>query len=323
MQAREKPESYVPSWDGNSRSWRRYVKEISWYIGSTKAEQRRYIASKLISRLTGSARLLAMSWTQQEFEGEHGVLLLLRRFASSPLVRRSLPNAAAIMGEYFNFKRRPGEAIAQFLVRETLGFEEFQEALLQLKAERDGVDPAAREFGLPSLTAEASPQTWSHQRWRDWRSWQPHEHHDDGSQAGAPSSPQREDGYKPVPTEPPPEDPSSPKPPSQKSEPLDGASRGGFDGGVLGPMDTFILDVLRGWRLLVAASLSPEEWRDVLATTGNKLEYLQISDALLTLWDEQLGGNRGGHQTNYGQAFVQQQWHDQDSVARAAMVGSS
>ena len=33
-----------------------------------------------------------------------------------------------------------------FLARETLGFEEFQEARLQLKEERNGVDPAAKSF---------------------------------------------------------------------------------------------------------------------------------------------------------------------------------
>ena len=43
-----------------------------------------------------------------------GVSLLLQRLASSPLVRRSLPNAAAIMSEYFNFRRRPQEHIGTF-----------------------------------------------------------------------------------------------------------------------------------------------------------------------------------------------------------------
>ena len=149
---KERTEGYVPSWDGTSKSWRRYVKEISWYVGSTKRNQRQYIASKLISRLSGSARLLAMSWSQREFEGEEGVALLLRRFAASPLVRRSLPNAAAIMSEYFSFKRKLGEGISQFLVRETLGFEEFSEALAQLKEERDGVDPSTRVFDLPPMS---------------------------------------------------------------------------------------------------------------------------------------------------------------------------
>ena len=87
-----------------------------------------------------------MSWSQRDFEGERGVALFLQRFASSPLVRRSLPNAAAIMSEYFGFKRKPQEAIGTFLARETLGFEEFQEARLQLKEERNGVDPAAKSF---------------------------------------------------------------------------------------------------------------------------------------------------------------------------------
>ncbi|CAL1159019.1 unnamed protein product [Cladocopium goreaui] len=74
-------------------------------------------------------------------------------------------------------------------------------------------------------------------------------------------------------------------------------------------MDSFILDVLRGWRLLVAASLSPEEWRDVLATTGNKLDYLSVSSALQTLWDEQLGGNGKWH-SNVSSASLSSFWHE-------------
>jgi hypothetical protein len=148
MNSKER-DSSVPTWDGSSRTWRRYVKEIGWFVGSTKSSQRKYVANKLISKLTGSARLLATSWSLRDFEGERGVSLLLQRF--TPLVRRSLPNAAAIMAEYFNFKRKPQEAIGTFLVRETLGFEEFSEALIQLKEELDGVDPAKRVFDLPWL----------------------------------------------------------------------------------------------------------------------------------------------------------------------------
>ena len=61
----------------------------------------------------------------------------------------------------------------------------------------------------------------------------------------------------------------------------------------LSPMDSFILDVMRGWRLLVAASLTSDEWRDVLATTGNKLDYQSIADALQTLCNEQPGSTKG------------------------------
>ncbi|CAL1139358.1 unnamed protein product [Cladocopium goreaui] len=77
----------------------------------------------------------------------------------------------------------------------------------------------------------------------------------------------------------------------------------------LNAMDSFILDVLRGWRLLVAASLSPEEWRDVLATTGNKLDYLSVSSALQTLWGEQLGGNGKWH-SNVSSAPLSSFWHE-------------
>ena len=79
-----------------------------------------------------------------------GVKVLL--LSASPLVRKSLPNAAAIMSEYFSFKRRPQEPIAQFLARESLGFEEFAEALAQLKEEKEGHDPALRNFDLHDMS---------------------------------------------------------------------------------------------------------------------------------------------------------------------------
>ena len=325
MSLKDRPDATIPSWDGSSRTWRRYVKEIGWYVGSTKSSQRKYAASKLISRLTGSARLLAMSWSQREFDGEKGVSLLLQRLASSPLVRKSLPNAAAIMSEYFNFRRRAHESIGTFLVRETLGFEEFQEALLQLKEERDGIDPASRSFDLPDISKESDEdeQDWYwRQRW-DWRrnAWQ-----DQG-----PDGPDAPDDYQPVPQQSEPgsdrpeagEEPAQQSPargspaspgrpsvhasPSRRSEARD--VRPPEPAPVLNAMDSFILDVLRGWRLLVAASLSPEEWRDVLATTGNKLDYLSVSSALQTLWDEQLGGS-GKWQPSVATAPLSSFWHE-------------
>ena len=47
--------------------------------------------------------------------------------------------------------------------------------------------------------------------------------------------------------------------------------------------------------MLAAASLTKEEWRDILATTRNKLEYEKIADALATLWDEQLMRSFNNH----------------------------
>ena len=275
--SKDRTESYVPSWDGSSKTWRRYVKEISWYVGSTKVNQRQYLASKLISRLSGSARLLAMSWHQRDFDGPEGVNLLLQRLSASPLVRRSLPNAAAIMSEYFSFRRRPGEGISQFLVRESLGFEEFQEALVQLKEEKDGIDPSSRNFGLPDMSPKGDDDDqWGD--WRRWRQWQPPTEGGDASvDQDGDHSPTRGEGYRPVPTVEPDLSPAAASvhgrtvPPA--SQPGSPTQHGSPIPGVLGPLDSFILEVLRGWRLLVAASLSNEEWRDVLATTGIKLDW--------------------------------------------------
>ena len=101
-------------------------------MSSTPVNKRRYVASKLISQLQGTARLLAMSWNRSEFDSNGGTLVLLRKLAASPLVRQTLPNTAAILQQYLSFKRRPGESMANFLVRETLGYEEFAQALQRL-----------------------------------------------------------------------------------------------------------------------------------------------------------------------------------------------
>ena len=71
-----------------------------------------------------------MSWAQAEFDDDRGVLVCLQKLAKSSLVRRSLPNATATMSQYFGFRKLPQETIASFLVRETLSYEKFQDALM-------------------------------------------------------------------------------------------------------------------------------------------------------------------------------------------------
>ena len=142
-----------------------------------------------------------MSWRQRDFEGEQGVAKMLQCFAASPLVRRSLPNAASTMSEYFSFRRKVNEPIAQFLVREALGFEEFQEALIQLKEERDGRDPSQRAFDLPEITGLTSdsydgrqPQSWWQGRWGAWRGVGSPDNDDDDDEAPADEADARPSG---------------------------------------------------------------------------------------------------------------------------------
>ncbi|CAJ1437875.1 unnamed protein product [Effrenium voratum] len=75
----------VPTWDGAPKGWRRYCKEVAWYVRGNKQSMRKYLATRLISKLTGTARLLAMSWSQAEFDTEDGVTKYLRKLAQSPL----------------------------------------------------------------------------------------------------------------------------------------------------------------------------------------------------------------------------------------------
>ena len=89
-------EHHIPGWDGSSRTWRKYTREVSWYVRATPHHKRRYCATKLVGRLTGPARLLAMSWTSVDFDYPGGTREYLQRLAESPLVRQALPNAAAI-----------------------------------------------------------------------------------------------------------------------------------------------------------------------------------------------------------------------------------
>ena len=115
----------TPSWDGPAKTWRRYLKEV-------QPKLRRYLASRLIMRLSGSASLLPMTWQLSEFDHDDGVTTMLKKLSKPPLVRKTSPNAASIMAQYFEFRRLQGENISAFLIRENLHFEEFRECLIRL-----------------------------------------------------------------------------------------------------------------------------------------------------------------------------------------------
>eukprot|EP00434_Breviolum_minutum_P027979 symbB.v1.2.024754.t1/scaffold2367.1/size81165/7 len=84
----EKESHHVPMWDGAAKGWRRYTREVCWYVRSTAISKRRCCALKLIGRLTGPARLLAMSWGHMDFDNKGGTKELLRRLAASPVDRQ-------------------------------------------------------------------------------------------------------------------------------------------------------------------------------------------------------------------------------------------
>ena len=273
-----KPQDPVPGWDGNARGWRRYSREVAWYGLGTKKKQRAFLAPRLISKLSGPARLLAMSWNQRDFKGNQGAQVLLQRLAASPLVRKNLPNTSAIMNQYFTYKRFQQESIANYLVRESLYYEEFVESLMALKDEQDGV--------VSRILAEFSESEESD-----------HDEEEGEESEDRPRAHQRVPRRDPDPTATPP--PTRTR--SSASVPSETQSATGDPTSVLpvstplSAADSCILKQLRGWRLLFGACLSAEEWRSVLAATNNKLDYENVSVALSILYDDQINAHRQHH----------------------------
>ena len=307
MSGQDNGASSVPMWDGAARSWRRYTREVAWFVQSTAPHKRRHCASRLVGKLSGPARLLAMSWSHVTFDTEDGTRKLLQRLAASPLVRKTLPNAAAICQQYFSFRRQANESIGNFLVRETLVHEEFQEAIIRLHEENMGITQEWKDFGLPPPQEEA----WSDDQWGG--SWYYGPEYEDEDLAGygpegddPPEQPAATTAPTGVGDGGPPEASTGPIPgatgssPSHRDEPGDdplpsalplspSAKRGAGTPALKDPprsvdelsmTDSFIMGVLRGWRLLQAAGLNAEEKRDILSTTRNSLDYEVIAQAL-------------------------------------------
>ena len=248
-----------------------------------------HCASRLMGKLSGPARLLAMSWSHATFDTEDGTRKLLQRLAASPLVRKTLPNAAAICQQYFSFRRQANESIGNFLVRETLVHEEFQEAIIRLHEEKMGITQESKDFGLPPVQEESwRDDQWSNS-WDDWWYYGPdYEDEDlDGHEQGGVDSPEDRPTTTTAGDGPPTETTGGPIPGATGSSPSHREEPGGdttpkaasvhattrpFDEAAelkephksvdeLSMTDSFIMSVLRGWRLLQAAGLTAEEKR--------------------------------------------------------------
>ena len=258
-------EARVPGWDGSARTWRRYTREVSWYVRSTPVAKRRYCAHRLVSRLQGPARLLAMAWPDAAFDHADGVKEFLRRLASSPLVRQNLPNAAAICQQYFSFKKNPGESMQSYLVRESLCFAEFGEAITRLHEEKMGIQQHELDFGLPEWEADDERQNgWTEEVWNEDNWWEQYGAEDDVRERGADAAEDRrspQDGHGDY--------GGSPQRSSRADPTVSRRSRGvqGSEYPDLSLTDSFVLGVFRGFRLLQGAGLHPEDMRDIIATT--------------------------------------------------------
>ena len=177
-----------------------------------------------------------------------------------------------------------------FLVREALGYSEFVEAISRLHEDKLGIKQEEKDFGLPDDAEE----------WDEWDEWWPDPEEpppDDEEDSKEDQDPKLKPSASTTSAAAGPQDmggspshhgsagtPAVEKTSPAQAKPLDELSLA----------DSFVLGVLRGFRLLQAAGLNPDEKRDIISTTKGSLEFETVTQALQTLWDDQLLGGRNG-----------------------------
>ena len=67
--ARQMPDA-IPAWDGNARGWRRYSREVMWYVLGTKKSNRAFLAPRLIAKLTGAGKVVGDVLEPDRLQGQ-------------------------------------------------------------------------------------------------------------------------------------------------------------------------------------------------------------------------------------------------------------
>ena len=60
----------VPTWKGDKRKWKRYVRDVKLYLETEKLDVDFSHGARLLSRLTGSARKFAESSSLTQFDAQ-------------------------------------------------------------------------------------------------------------------------------------------------------------------------------------------------------------------------------------------------------------
>ena len=146
--------TFVPAWDGNPAFWKRYKDEIRIWLLAERTDTVSYsLAARMIQRLTGAARRVALSMPDEELKPDAGykdgdkevpadhaaaVKRLLAKLEATLTPEQSVRRGAT-MQEFFStrkFYRIFGERVTEFSVR-------FDEGINALKD--DGIDTSALE----------------------------------------------------------------------------------------------------------------------------------------------------------------------------------
>ena len=127
------PVALLPVWSGDILTLRDNEMAALWFrAGLKRGEQERAVA-RLWANLQGPAKEVVRMCKPQDFEDARGVERLLRILRESPLASMPVPDAYKKIQAYDQIRRRPGEVIGDYIVREQRAFREMTEALRRVR----------------------------------------------------------------------------------------------------------------------------------------------------------------------------------------------
>ena len=127
------PVALLPVWSGDILTLRDNEIPALWFTAGLKpGEQERAVAC-LWANLQGPAKEVVRMCKPQDFEDARGVERLLRILRESPLASMPVPDAYKKIQAYDQIRRRPGEVIGHYIVREQRAFREMTEALRRVR----------------------------------------------------------------------------------------------------------------------------------------------------------------------------------------------
>ena len=113
----------VPVWNGDILT-RDYETSALWFRAGLKPGEQERAVARLLANLQGPAKEVVRMCNPQDFENARGVERLLRILRESPLVSMPGPDAYKKTQAYDQSRRRPGEVIGDYIVREQRAFRE-------------------------------------------------------------------------------------------------------------------------------------------------------------------------------------------------------
>ena len=276
-----------------------------------------FCAHRLVSRLQGPSRLLAMAWPDAAFDNADGVTRMFSvDLPRVPLFVRTCPMLRLFVSSTSPSRRTWPNLRRAILVRESLSFAEFGEAITRLHEEKMGIRWAFNSMnstsdyrsGRPTVSVRAAGLRRSGTRTGGSNmALRPTSvnvvlmlqkidvHHKMAMVITAAGSPQQSSRADPF--------------VSRRSRGAQGSEYPG-----LSLKDTLCLQFSG---LLIASGFwpPPEGYarHRIIATTKGSLEFEVVTKALQTLWDEQLLGRRGGWTSKGHEAMVHEaEWERPD-----------